>query len=83
MGKCWEVMAIFHLLRSRRRIDIFSTYKCEVTFGLKYIIISCNIFAKYVLFSFSVILLICSEAPPGGVLAPKLPENNALISPNP
>ena len=42
---------------------MFSTYKCKVTFGFKYIIISCNIFAKYVLFSFSVILLICSKNP--------------------
>ena len=29
---------MFHLLESRTSIDIFRTEKCEVTFGLKYII---------------------------------------------
>ena len=29
-------MAKFNLLRIRTSIDIFSTYKCKVTFGLKY-----------------------------------------------
>ena len=30
-------MAKFHLLKIRTSIDIFSTKKCKVTFGLKYI----------------------------------------------
>ena len=36
-GKCWELMAKFHLLKIRTSIDIFSTEKCKVAFGLKYI----------------------------------------------
>ena len=36
LGKCWELMAMFHLLKIRTSIDIFRTEKCKVTFGLKY-----------------------------------------------
>ena len=38
LGKCWELMAKFHLLKIRTSIDILNTEKCKVTFGLKYII---------------------------------------------
>ena len=34
---CWELIAIFNLLKIRMRVDIFGTEKCKVTFGLKYI----------------------------------------------
>ena len=37
LGKWWEVMAMFHLLKVRTSIDIFSAEKCKATFGLKYI----------------------------------------------
>ena len=33
---CWELIAIFNLLKIRMRVDIFGTEKCKVTFGLKY-----------------------------------------------
>ena len=37
-------MAKLHLLKIRSSIDIFSTEKCKVTFGLKYILIGvCNL----------------------------------------
>ena len=39
LGKCWELMAKFDLLKTRTSIDIFSTEKCKVSFGLKYICI--------------------------------------------
>ena len=38
LGNCWELMAMFHLLKNRTSINIFSNEKCKVTFGLKYII---------------------------------------------
>ena len=37
---CWELIAIFNLLKMRMRVDIFGTEKWKVTFGLKYITIS-------------------------------------------
>ena len=39
LGKCWELMAMFYFLKVRTSIhvDIFSTKKCKVSFGLKYI----------------------------------------------
>ena len=36
VGKCLELMANFHLLQIRTSIDIVSTEKCKVTFGIKY-----------------------------------------------
>ena len=36
---CWELIAIFNLLKIRMRVDIFGTEKCKVTFGLKYMYI--------------------------------------------
>ena len=36
---CWELIAIFNLLKIRMRVDIYGTEKCKVTFGLKYIIL--------------------------------------------
>ena len=39
LGKCWELMAKFDLLKTRTSLDIFSTEKCKVSFGLKYICI--------------------------------------------
>ena len=39
LGKCWEVMTMFHLLKIRKSIDIFVTEKCKVTFDLKFIFI--------------------------------------------
>ena len=30
-------MAMFHLLKIRKSIDIFKSEKCKVTFGLEYI----------------------------------------------
>ena len=33
---CWELIAIFNLLKIRMRVDIFGTEKCKITFGLKY-----------------------------------------------
>ena len=40
-GQSWKLLAKFHLLRIRTStcIDIFSTLKCKVTVGLKYIIV--------------------------------------------
>ena len=35
-GKCWKLMAMFHLLKIRTSIDIFKNEKCKVTFGLVY-----------------------------------------------
>ena len=44
---CWELIAIFNLLKIRMRVDIFGTEKCKVTFGLKYINESkTNLFGK-------------------------------------
>ena len=37
-------MAMFHLLKIRTSINIFSTEKCKVTFGLKYILKSIGLF---------------------------------------
>ena len=37
LGKCWELMAMFHLLKIRRSIGLFRNDKCILTFGLKYI----------------------------------------------
>ena len=39
-------MAMFHLLKIRTSVDIFSTEKCKVTFGLKYISSSCEPLAQ-------------------------------------
>ena len=39
LGKCWEVMTMFRLLKIRTSIDIFRTEKYKVTFDLKYIFI--------------------------------------------
>ena len=36
-GKCWEVIAIFNMLKIRMRLDIFVTENCKFTFCLKYI----------------------------------------------
>ena len=38
-GQVLEPMAKFNLLKTRTSIDIFSTEKCKVTFGLKYIFV--------------------------------------------
>ena len=35
---CWELIAMFDLLKIRMRVEIFGTEKCKVTFGLKYIL---------------------------------------------
>ena len=34
---CWELIAIFNLLKIRMRVEIFGTEKCKVIFDLKYI----------------------------------------------
>ena len=33
---CWELIAIFNLLKIIMRVDIFGTKKCKVFFGRKY-----------------------------------------------
>ena len=37
LGKCWELMAMFHLLKIRTSIGLFRIDKFKLTFGLKYI----------------------------------------------
>ena len=37
LGKCWELMAMFHLLNIRTSVGLFRNDKCKLTFGLKYI----------------------------------------------
>ena len=37
LGIYWKLIAKFHLLKIRTSIDIFSTERCKVSFGLKYI----------------------------------------------
>ena len=37
LDKCWELMALFHLLKIRTSIGLFRNDKCKLTFGLKYI----------------------------------------------
>ena len=34
LGKCWELMAMFHLLKIRTSIGLFRNDKCKLTFGL-------------------------------------------------
>ena len=36
-GKCWKLMAMFHLLNIRTSIGLFRNDKCKLAFGLKYI----------------------------------------------
>ena len=38
-GKCWELIAIYNLLKTRMNVDIVVTEKCKVPFDLKYVCI--------------------------------------------
>ena len=40
LDKCWELMAMFHLLKLRTSIGLFRYDKCKLTFGLKYIYVT-------------------------------------------
>ena len=55
LRKCWERMAIFHLHEIRTNIDVLSTEKCRVTFGLNYFAV--HIYAVSVVILFYIALL--------------------------